>query len=322
VEVAGNIGRALAEVALRSTPPEWIALELSSYQLHDTPGVAPGVGVLTNLAPDHLDRYRSIDDYFADKRLLFRNATAESRWAINFDDDPAMQLAADVPGAVLRFSAEGRLGDAFLDRAHGRFIVLDEPLVKRAEFPLLGMHNVSNALAAALAVMVADPSHSSLEARRRIAHGLRSASALPHRVQPVGEYDGVLWIDDSKATNVASARVGIDAMTRPTILLLGGRHKGEPYTALLEPIRRHCRGVLVFGEAGEIIARDLGADPRVERIRGTFGDVVARARTLAEPGDAVLLSPACSSFDMFANYEERGDAFSALAPGKASRSSP
>jgi UDP-N-acetylmuramoylalanine--D-glutamate ligase len=312
-DVAGNIGRPLADVAMQPHPPNWVALEISSYQLHDTPSLAPAVGVVTNLAPDHLDRYPNVDAYYADKALLFRNATPHSRWVVNFDDEDAMKLASTAAGYVFRFSADGRLADAFYDRAHDNLIVADEPLLRRSDLPLLGAHNTANALAAALAVVVADPSHESLEARRRIAEGLRTMRALPHRLEEIGEFDGVLWINDSKATNVASARVGINGMSRPTILLLGGRHKGEPYTSLVEPIRNHCKTVLAYGEAAEVIARDLGPHVAVHRVSGAFEDVIATARELARPGDCVLLSPACSSFDMFTNYEERGLVFAKLA---------
>ena len=125
----------------------------------------------------------------------------------------------------------------------------------------------------------------------------------------------MLWVNDSKATNVASARVGIAGMTRPTVLLLGGRHKGEPYTPLIEPIRQHAKHVLAYGEAAEIIVADLGAEVPVEHVTGDFAQVTDRARALAAPGDCILLSPACASFDMFANYEERGAMFAALASG-------
>ncbi len=318
-EVAGNIGRPLSDVALRARPPEWVALEVSSYQLHDSPGLAPAVGVLTNLAPDHLDRYAGMQEYYADKALLFRNASQASKWVINYDDADAMQLAEGVAGYVLRFSAEGRLGDAFLDRKHRTLILRDEPLLARAELPLLGDHNVGNALAAALAVVSADPAHSSLVALGKVAAGLRTVRPLPHRVEPVAEVHGVLWVNDSKATNVAAARVGIGSMTRPTILLLGGRHKGEPYTALAEPVREHCKAVLVFGEAADTIKGDLDGAVPVQHVRGGFADVVAQARELAVPGDVVLLSPACASFDMFANYEERGKTFARLASQEGAR---
>jgi UDP-N-acetylmuramoylalanine--D-glutamate ligase len=316
VEVAGNIGRPVSDVALQARTPEWMALEISSYQLHDTPSISPVVGVLTTLTPDHLDRYAGVDAYYADKALLFRNALETSRWVVNADDDEAMTLAAARPGYAYRFSAEGRLADAFFDRKHQRLILLDEPLMRRSDLPLLGAHNVGNALAAALAVATASPAHTSLDARRRIADGLRSVQALPHRLEMVGEFDGITWINDSKATNVASARVGIDGMTRPTVLLLGGRHKGEPYTSLIEPIRRHCKVVVAFGEARDVIQRDLSSEVPVQLVHGTFDDVMATARAKAQPGDSVLLSPACSSFDMFANYEERGATFARLARGE------
>jgi UDP-N-acetylmuramoylalanine--D-glutamate ligase len=319
VETAGNIGRALCDVALQPRLPEWVALEISSYQLHDSPSIAPAIGVLTNLTPDHLDRYPSVDAYYSDKALLFRNATAASRWVVNADDARALELASNAAGFAYRFSAEGRLADAFYDAAHRMLILLDEPLMRRGELPLLGRHNVGNALAAAVAVVAANQAHTSLESRKRIADGLRSAKALPHRLEVVAEIDGILWVNDSKATNVASARVGIESMTRPTLVLLGGRHKGEPYTALIEPLRRHARMVLAFGEAAEVIQRDLESEVPVQLERAPFEDVMARARDLAKPGDCVLLSPACSSFDMFTNYEERGAVFTTLARASAAR---
>jgi UDP-N-acetylmuramoylalanine--D-glutamate ligase len=280
--------------------------------LHDTPSIAPTVGVLTNLSPDHLDRYLEVDAYYRDKALLFRNASAESKWVVNADDAPAVELARGAAGYMMRFSGEGRLSDAFYDRQHGALIMLDEPLLRRAELPLLGDHNVGNALAAALAVACADTAHTSINARRRIAAGLRSLAPLPHRLEAVSEIDGVLWVNDSKATNVAAAKVGIAAMTRPTVLLLGGRHAGEPYTELAEPIRKRCKAVLAYGEAADTILHDLASVVPVQKVPGKFPDVVARARNLAIAGDCVLLSPACKSFDMFTDYEDRGRTFARL----------
>ena len=312
-EIAGNIGRPLSEIAMHARPPQWIALEISSFQLHDTPSVAPAVGVLTNLSPDHLDRYPDVESYYRDKALLFRNATASSRWVVNADDPIAMDVARDLAGYTMRFSGEGRLCDAFYDRQHGQLILLDEPLLRRSDLPLLGDHNVGNALAAALAVAAADPAHTSINARKRIATGLRTMVPLAHRLEAVADRDGVLWVNDSKATNVAAARVGISAMTRPTVLLLGGRHAGEPYTDLADPIRKRCKAVLAYGEAADLIQHDLGGVAPIQRLTGRFADVVERARQLAVPGDCILLSPACKSFDMFTDYEDRGRAFARLA---------
>jgi UDP-N-acetylmuramoylalanine--D-glutamate ligase len=161
--------------------------------------------------------------------------------------------------------------------------------------------------------MISDESHASADARMRIADGMRSFRALEHRLEPVGEFGGVLWINDSKATNVSSTRVAVEGMTRPTIVLLGGRHKGEPYTGLIPPLSRVAKRVLAYGEAGERIAQDLRGAVEVEDLGFDFGEVMARARAIAEPGDAVLMSPACSSYDMFRNYEQRGAEFRRLA---------
>jgi UDP-N-acetylmuramoylalanine--D-glutamate ligase len=300
-ESAGNIGRPLCDVARSPRQPEWLALELSSFQLHDAPHLEPAIGVLTNLAPNHLDRYRSLEEYYADKALLFRNAGAGSRWVTNADDPAVESMTRAVAGTRLRFSLAGR-ADAWYDRAGCRLLLGDAPLLPRAELPLLGDHNLANALAAALAAREAGCSPEA------IAAGLRTFRAIPHRVEPVREVDGVLWINDSKSTNITSTEVAVAALDRPFVLLLGGRHKGEPYTRLAGPLQGRCRAVVAYGESGPVVMRDLGSHLTVVPA-GSFEEVIATARRLAQPGDAVLLSPACSSYDMFKNYEERGERF-------------
>ena len=309
---AGNIGTALSEIALNDRQPAWIALEISSFQLHDTPGLRPTVGVLTNLSPDHLDRYPSVDEYYADKRRLFASAHAGSRWVVNGDDARVRDMAAAVEGEKREFSLQ-RAADASYDAEGDRLLLLGEALLDRRKFPALGTHNVANALAAALAVAVAAPEHRNAEGRSRIAAALEEFRPLPHRLELVGEFAGVQWINDSKATNVSSAAVAIDGMRRPTVLLLGGRHKGEPYTPLTSVIRQKVKRVIAYGEAATVIERDLAGAVPIELGGNDFSAVIAAARAAARPGDAVLLSPACSSYDMFANYEERGERFRALA---------
>lgn len=313
----GNIGMPVSELALRDMPPAWASLELSSFQLHDSPGIYPDVGILTTLSADHLDRYDDVAAYYADKRRLFANATAASIWVVSADNAAVDEMMQGVPGQVHRFSTQRTDVDAFLDRTSGVLQVLGAPLVSRDRFRLSGDHNVANALAALLAVMLADRSHATLAARARLAEAIESFHALPHRLEPVADQGGVLWLNDSKATNVASTSVAIAGMTRPTIVLLGGRHKGEPYDTLVPELRRTAKAVLAYGEAGKQIAHDLeplaGQVP-VEYFDGaSFGSVVARARQLASVGDVILLSPACSSYDMFNNYEERGREFARLA---------
>ena len=313
---AGNIGTPLTELAQSSTPPEWIALEVSSFQLHDTPSIRPLVGMLTNLSANHLDRYDSVAEYYGDKAQLFRNASEHSVWVSNADDPAVQQMVAPVRGRQLRFTVGAGAADGYFDRSRNELVVLGRPLISRSELTLLGDHNVANALGAALAVMGADETHALPEARARMAQALRAFRALEHRIEPAGCYDGVEWINDSKSTNVASTLVALKGMHRPTVLLLGGRHKGEPYDALSAELKRTVKLVIAYGEAAPIVAQDLAGATAVERVDGSFEDVIARARAAAAAGDAVLLSPACSSYDMFDNYEQRGRTFKRLAAGQ------
>jgi UDP-N-acetylmuramoylalanine--D-glutamate ligase len=313
---AGNIGTPLSEIAMRERQPRWISLEMSSFQLHDTPSLKPDVGVLTNLSPDHLDRYATVDAYFEDKARLFANATADSVWVVNDDDRLAKRMAGDVAGEKFWFSLLDE-ASGYLDSRTNQLIVLGAPLLNRSDLPLLGAHNVANALAASLAIMVADRAHQTQQSRKGIAAALRTFRSLPHRLELVGEFGGVQWINDSKATNVSSAAVAIDGMERPTVLLLGGRHKGEAYTPLAELVKKKVKRVIAYGEAAALIATDLRPVVDVVRLGSDFEEVIRAARAAARPGEANLLSPACSSYDMFSNYEERGERFRALAAKEA-----
>lgn len=314
-EAGGNIGTAVSEIALRPQAPDWLVLETSSFQLADVREFAPEIGVVTNLAPDHLDRYGSVREYYADKARLFRNARAGDCWVLNGDEPDVAALAGDARGARFPFRVASRPAP---DAPGGWLAVdgtltvrlkpgCDEPLLHRDELAILGEHNVANALAAALAALLAG---APIQAVRE---GLRTFRAPPHRLQPVAERAGILWINDSKATNIASTRVALRSVDRPVVLLLGGRHKGEPYSLLLPELRARVRQVIAFGEAGERVAADLAGEVPVAHVRGSFEDVVRTAARAARPGDAVLLSPACSSFDMFPDFEKRGERFAALA---------
>jgi UDP-N-acetylmuramoylalanine--D-glutamate ligase len=304
-EAAGNIGLPLADLALAEQRPQWLAVEVSSFQLHDSPDFAPEIGVLTNLAPDHLDRYPDVASYYGDKRLMYRNATDDNVWVVNGDDPASLDLVRGVRGRQVRFSVSGP-ADAWYDGQARSLMLGGSALLPRAALELLGQHNVANGLAAALAV------HEAGIAPGAIAEGLRTFRALHHRLETVAETGGVRWINDSKATNVSSTAVAIEAMDRPFVLLLGGRHKGEPYTRLGPLLKERCRLVIAYGEAGPRIEADLTGTVPLER-GGDFASVMRRARAAARPGDAVLLSPACSSYDMFTNYEERGLLFERLA---------
>jgi UDP-N-acetylmuramoylalanine--D-glutamate ligase len=309
----GNIGTALSELALRDPQPEIAVVEASSFQLGMIRGFAPVIGVLTNLAPDHLDWYPDVEAYYADKANLFRNATLGSRWVLNAEDERARGLIGDAPGErfFFRVATQPDRGErgGYLDPEGWLTLNVEgeESLVPAWELRILGPHNAANALAAAVAARLAGADAAS------IGRALRSFEAPPHRLQPVGESGGVLWINDSKATNIASTRVAVRGMKRPVVLMLGGRHKGEPYTELLPELDGKVRAVVAYGEAAATVESDLAGHVAVERVDGAFEEAVARAHALARPGDAILLSPACSSFDMFANYEERGRRFAELA---------
>ncbi len=310
---AGNIGLPLSDVALRDPRPAWVVVEASSYQLGRIETFAPRVGVVTNLAPDHLDRYASLEAYYADKAHLFDNATPDSTWVLNADDPEVLRLAGDATGRRLLFRVASRPepdeSGAWV-RDDGMLMLRvsgeDEALVREDELKLLGGHNRANALAAALAAYAASGDVVALR------DGLRSFPPLRHRLEPLGEVDGVLWVNDSKATNVASCRVAVESMTRPTVLLLGGRHKGESYGELARSFEGRVKAVVAYGEAAGTVAAELGGAVRVEQVEGAFRSVVWRAAELAEPGDAVLLAPACASFDMFSDYEDRGRQFARL----------
>ncbi|MGH7658204.1 MAG: glutamate ligase domain-containing protein, partial [Gemmatimonadales bacterium] len=224
-------------------------------------------------------------------------------WVLNADDPEVMGMGFDVSGTTRTF-ATARRADAWLDRDRAALMLDGRILMPREDLALLGDHNVANALAASLAAQAAGLSPAGIR------EGLDTFRALAHRLEPVREVGEVLWINDSKATNIAATRMALRAMTRPFVLLLGGRHKGEPYTALADDLE-HCRVVIAYGEARAMIEHDLDQLVPVSGME-TFEEVMDQARSLARPGDGVLLSPACSSFDMFRNYEERGATFRRL----------
>lgn len=302
----GNIGRPLSEIALPEEQPGWVVVEVSSFQLADIESFRPDIGVFLNLAPDHLDRYRDVDSYYADKARLFGNADEDCRWVLNADDPDVLDLARAVPGTKYHFSlVERPERGAWVDEDDWLALHLpdrSERWIRSDELRMLGSHNRANALAAGLAAALVECGSD------RLADGLRTFEGLPHRLQPVRD-DEVLWVNDSKATNVSATRVALRAFDRPVILILGGRHKGESYDDLAPELGGRVRTVLVYGEAApQIVAdlRDLVDDLQVES--GVRSVVRAAARE-ARPGDVVLFSPACSSFDLFPSYEARGQAF-------------
>jgi UDP-N-acetylmuramoylalanine--D-glutamate ligase len=313
--VGGNVGGGLApaasELALRPDPPDWYVLEMSSFQLAGIERMRPDIGVVTNLSPDHLDRYDDVAAYYADKARIFANADDASVWVLPAGDPVVDAWAGKPKGRRYGFAANAREGaHAFVSGSALTLRLADAKtarLLDASELPLLGAHNRLNALAAALTAHLAGG------AAGDIARGLRSARPLPHRLEPVAQGGDVLWVNDSKATNLAATRSALESLTRPVVLLLGGKDKGEDFRDLAPLLRDRARAVVAFGAAGPRIVEELRGAASIELVGGNLREVVQVASGLARPGDVVLLSPACSSFDMFSGYEERGRRFAALA---------
>ncbi len=335
--IGGGLGPPASALAMMDPAPERIVLELSSFQLADIRDLTPGVGVMTNLGVDHMDRYPSVEAYHRDKRRLFEAGDEHTTWVVNADDAAVMAMAAGFPGTRLGFSLEGEAdGRAFAADGGARpgtagafpvdggaFLAGGALLLSRAGEPprdvarasdlrLLGRHNVANALAAIAAAAASGAP------RGREAAGLGTFAPLPHRLEPVGTVRGVRWVNDSKATNVAAAASALASLEGPVVLLAGGTDKGEDFRGLLPAMRGRVRAVVAYGAAGARVEAEVGGGTGrggapVTRVGGAFEEVVAVARGLARPGDTLLLAPACSSFDMFDHYQHRGDAFRALA---------
>jgi len=281
VAVAGNVGRPLTSLDGTLADDAWIVCELSSFQLEDIHRLRPRIAILLNLTPDHLDRHESLEAYRAAKLRIFENQT-EADLAI------VPREFGAIPGGAerLEFSADDRLPA--------------EPLIP-------GEHNRENAAAATAAARAAEIPDAA------IAEALRTFPGVEHRLELVAEVDGVQFVNDSKASNTAAARRGIEAYRgRPLRLILGGSLKGESFDELAETLPPTVRSIDLIGEATEELAAALGRAGRTFRRSGDLATAVGAAAGDAEPGDVVLLSPACASFDQFRNYEERGEVFRRL----------
>jgi len=272
VEVAGNVGRPLTDAALSAAESSWVVCELSSFQLEDVHTLACDVAVLLNLEPDHLDRHGSFDAYRAAKLRIFERAAVK-----------VVPRGFGVDG--VEFSAEDTLPA--------------EPLIP-------GRHNRENAAAATAAARAAGVPDDV------IAQALAGFPGVPHRLELVRELHGVRWVNDSKATNTAAARRGVAAYDAPLRLILGGSLKGEDFGPFTRELPANVRSIYLVGEASDELAAALDVAGRAYLRAGDLAAAISRAAAEAEPGDVVLLSPACASYDQFANFEERGDTFRRL----------
>jgi UDP-N-acetylmuramoylalanine--D-glutamate ligase len=296
-EVAGNIAPPALDALMkrRNAPAVWV-LELSSYQLETTWALEPDAAAMLNLSEDHFDRYAGMDDYAMAKARVFLgggvqvlNRDDPRSLAMARPDAPRMTFGLDAPSRVMDFGVSG--GE--LLQGHMAILPLDE-------LPIHGMHNAANALAAcALACAMGVPI-------KAMGQGLRSFRGLPHRLELVATLGGVEWYDDSKGTNVGATVAALRGLGKKSIVILGGEGKAQDFAPLAEPVARFSRKALLIGRDAPLIEKVL-TSPAQEF--ATLEAAVAHAAEIAKPGEAVLLSPACASFDMFRDYRHRGEAF-------------
>jgi UDP-N-acetylmuramoylalanine--D-glutamate ligase len=305
VAVAGNVGTPLSELAGEARPETTIVCESSSFQLEDTVAFAPECAVFLNLAPDHLDRHADLESYLAAKLRIFANQGNDDVAVYNADDP--FTAGTDLGGCARRIAfCRGAAPECEVAVAEGTIFYDGEPLLPVSELGLFGEHNVANAMAAAAAALAMGID------REAVAAGLRSFAGVPHRLEEVVEIGGVRFVNDSKATNVASAAVGIRAFEGGVHAILGGSEKEEPFAPLVDPLVQRAPACYLIGATAERMARELApvvaAGVELHRC-ADLGDAVRRASAAAAPGEVVLLSPACASFDAFENFERRGDRF-------------
>jgi UDP-N-acetylmuramoylalanine--D-glutamate ligase len=312
VAVAGNVGTPLASLVGAVDADATVVCEASSFQLEDTSYFGPECAVFINLAPDHLDRHGTLENYLAAKLRIFANQGNDDIAVYNGDTEELRGRDLGGCARLVRFCpVEGEAADpdCELSMRDGVIFAADEPLIRADELPLLGSHNVENAMAAAAAALA-----SGLP-RDAVAEGLRTFTGVRHRLEKVREREGVLYVNDSKATNVASALAGIRAFEDGVRLIAGGRPKQESFAPLAPVIAKRCVACYLIGEATERMATELApaADAGVEILDvGSLERAVEAASEQARPGEIVLLSPACASFDAFQDFEERGDRFREL----------
>ena len=305
VAVGGNIGTPALD--LLDMKADLYVLELSSFQLETTDALNAEVATVLNVSEDHMDRYADLASYHLAKHRIFRGAR---QIVVNRDDALTRPLVADqLPCWSFGLDKPDFKGFGLIEQGGEKHLAFEfKTLMPVSELKMRGAHNQANALAAlALGHAVGLPMAAMLEA-------LREFAGLPHRCQWVGQHAGVDYYDDSKATNVGAALAAIEGfggdLQGQQVLIAGGDGKGADFAPLVEPISRHCRAVVLLGRDADRLEQALGGRVPVRRVAG-IDEAVMAAAELARPGDAVLLSPACASLDMFANFEERGRLFAA-----------
>lgn len=307
-QVGGNIGTPLLSLVESSQDDGWTVAELSSFQLETIVDFRPGVAMCLNVTPNHLDRYDSFNDYAAAKHRIFKNQTAEDVAILNADDPISASWAAGLKANVVMFSVKRELESGLFLRGNElvcRSIGSEKVLTTREQIFLRGLHNVENVLAALAAGLACGASVESM--RETVA----AFKGVEHRIEYVAELDGVTFYNDSKATSVDATSKALEALSGgsgKTVLILGGRGKNAPYAPLIPLIAGSVRSLVLIGEDADNIESQLAGAAEISRA-STLEEAVSMGFAAAHDGDAVLLAPACASFDMFKSFEERGEVF-------------
>jgi UDP-N-acetylmuramoylalanine--D-glutamate ligase len=306
VFVGGNIGTPLLDYFRGPQDAQTLVLELSSFQLEIGGAFRPDIGLLLNLSPDHIDRHGSLAKYTAAKRRIFANQGAGDVAIIGADDEVVMQEEITTAGRVLRFGIHPS-SDALVDE-NGVLVrarALEQDNDEYYELSGTALSSFVNRLNAAAAILATRVYGCGAEAIRK---GLADYAPPPHRMTPLSEIDGVTFIDDSKGTNIGAVAAALASCGGRVILIAGGRDKDSDFSLLADHVRQHVRQLVLIGEAAARIEECLGSEAPVIRA-SSMQEAVRRAAEIAEPGDTVLLSPGCASFDMFTGYAQRGEVF-------------
>ncbi|MDR2772216.1 MAG: UDP-N-acetylmuramoyl-L-alanine--D-glutamate ligase [Elusimicrobiota bacterium] len=317
--VCGNIGFPLSDKSLKTSPKTIIVLETSSYQLEDTPNLKPFISVALNISKDHIDHHGSMNNYVKAKKIVFANQTSADFAVLNFDDKEIMKISKTAKASKIFFSKKPfapkpsalllkkgtKNAIVFYDEANGGQIVFQTPsktLSIKPKIKIAGWHNIENILAASAAAFCLGV------AAKNIVKTISAYKGVRHRIEFIKSLNGAAYYNDSKATNIDSTRVALNAFDGNIWLIMGGQDKKIPYTSLANLIKAKVKGILLVGEAAPLIKRDLAGAAKFYDC-GTVDNAAKKAFTLARKGDIVLLSPACASWDQFKNFEERGDMF-------------
>lgn len=308
--IVGNIGRPFSDIALETSDKSVIVLEISSFQLETIKHFSPYISVILNITPDHLDRHKTMAEYTKIKESISKNQSKKNTLVLNRQTNHSPQFLSTCPAQIIYFSSQEELDNGCYLKNNTIYEAKDKkstPIINTSEIKLAGICNIENIMAA---IIISRQMNIPL---KTITDIIKNFRAVPHRIEYVRTISGADYYNDSKATNPDAAIQGIRAMTKPTILIAGGSEKNSDYTPWLKECQPKLKALILIGETKDKIAA-CAQECGITSIHktGTLEDAITLSKTLSEPGDAILLSPACASFGLFKNYEHRGEKFKEL----------